>query len=94
MSANGKFTKDLIAPTCKKEFTKEWARRIVCDYMIRTDPEWLLAPLLKIRDVMVKENPAPGKFHIFPVDKISVILEFQYLNLRDRAIFNRVSLTV
>ena len=50
--------------------------------MIRTDPEWLLAPLLKIRDVMVKENPAPGKFHISPVDKISAILGLKYVNLR------------
>ena len=50
--------------------------------MIRTDPEWLLAPLLKIRDVMVKENPAPGKFHIAPDDKISAILGLKYVNLR------------
>ena len=55
--------------------------------MIRTDPEWLLAPLLKIRDVMVKENPAPGKFHIAPDDKISAILGLKYVNLRTQTIF-------
>ena len=61
-NTRNKYTKDLIAPTCKKEFTKDWARRIIIDFMQKNDPEWILARVLKVQDVMVKENPHPGKF--------------------------------
>ena len=61
-NSRNKFTKDLIAPTCKKEFTKDWARRIIIDFMLKNDPEWIMAQVLKVQDVMVKENPHPRKF--------------------------------
>ena len=61
-NTRNKYTKDLIAPTCKKEFTKDWARRIIIDFMLKNDPEWIMAQVLKVQDVMVKENPHPGKY--------------------------------
>ena len=49
----------------KKEFTnangREWARRIIVDYMKKSDPDWLLASVLKVLDVVVKDNTSPGK---------------------------------
>lgn len=54
-------TKDLAAPKTVKEFTKEWARRILVDYNQKVDPDWLLGGVLKVIDVMCKENPHPGK---------------------------------
>ena len=61
--AQSKLTKNLKTPRSKEEFTrdKEWARRIIVEYMKKTDPEWLLASCLKVMDVIAKENPAPGK---------------------------------
>ena len=56
-----KLTANLVTPTCKKEFTNEWARRIIVDYMKKTDPDWLLASVLKVLDVTVRDNPHPGK---------------------------------
>ena len=56
-----KLTTNLVTPTCKKEFSKDWARRIIVDYMKKTDPDWLLASVLKVLDVFVKDNPHPGK---------------------------------
>ena len=60
-----KLTAGLVTPTCKKEFTnangKEWARRIIVDYMKKSDPDWLLASVLKVLDVVVKDNTSPGK---------------------------------
>ena len=56
-----KLTANLVTPTCKKEFSKDWARRIIVDYMKKTDPDWLLASVLKVLDVFVKDNPHPGK---------------------------------
>ena len=51
-----KLTAGLVTPTCKKEFTnangKEWARRIIVDYMKKSDPDWLLASVLKVLDVV------------------------------------------
>ena len=61
-NTRNKYTKDLIAPTCKNEFTKDWARRIIIDFMLKNDPEWIMAQVLKVQDVMVKENPHPGKY--------------------------------
>ena len=55
-------TKNLFAPKGVKDFTKEWARRILVDYTQRQDPDWLLASVLKVVDIEVKENPHPGKF--------------------------------
>ena len=37
------------------------SRRILVDYMSKTDPDWLLANVLKVIDVTAKENPHPGK---------------------------------
>ena len=61
--AQSKLTKNLKTPRNKEGFAKdkEWARKIVVDYMKRTDPEWLLASCLKVMDVIAKDNPAPGK---------------------------------
>ena len=61
--AQSKLTKNLKTPRNKEAFAKdkEWARKIVVDYMKRTDPEWLLASCLKVMDVIAKDNPAPGK---------------------------------
>lgn len=53
-------TQGLEAPQNAKGFKKEWARRIIVDYMVKTDPEWLLASVLKVIDVLAKENPHPG----------------------------------
>lgn len=61
MSGRRKLTDGLLAPKNKRDFTKEWARRIIVDYILKTDPEWCLASVLKVMDVMVKENPHPGK---------------------------------
>ncbi len=54
------FIKDLFAPNGIKEFTHDWARRILSDYTQRQDPDWLLASVLKVVDIEVKENPHPG----------------------------------
>ena len=59
-----RLTENLVTPTCKAEFTKDWARRIIVDYMKKADPEWLLASILKVLDVTVKDNPHPGTFDI------------------------------
>ena len=53
-------TKDLKAPKGLNEFTHDWARRILVDYTQRQDPEWLLASVLKVVELEVKENPHPG----------------------------------
>ena len=53
-------TKDLLAPKGVKEFTTDWARRILVDYTQRQDPDWLLASVLKVLEIEVKENPHPG----------------------------------
>ena len=63
-------TDGLLAPKNKRDFTKEWARRIIVDYILKTDPEWCLASVLKVMDVMVKENPHPGKNYLKSKDKI------------------------
>ena len=62
-----KLTKNLKTPRSKEEFAKdrEWARKIVVEYIKKTDPEWCLAGCLKVLDVVAKENPAPGKIHFF-----------------------------
>ena len=57
-----KLTANLVTPQNKSEFTKEWVRRIIVDYTKKTDPDWLLARVLKVLDVMVKDNPHPGKY--------------------------------
>ena len=54
-------TNDLIAPTGLNEFTHEWARRILVNYTQKQDPDWLLASVLKVLELEVKENPHPGK---------------------------------
>ena len=54
-------TNDLLAPTGLKEFTHEWARRILVNYTQKQDPDWLLASVLKVVELEVKENPHPGK---------------------------------
>ena len=56
-------TKDLLAPKGLSEFNHDWARRILVDYTQRQDPEWLLASVLKVVELEVKENPHPGKNH-------------------------------
>ena len=53
-------TKDLLAPKGLDEFNNDWARRILVDYTQRQDPEWLLASVLKVVELEVKENPHPG----------------------------------
>ena len=57
-----RLTDKLLAPKHIKDFSKEWARCILVDYMCRTDPDWLLGDVLKVVDVTAKENPHPGKF--------------------------------
>ena len=54
-------TRDLKAPQSRKEFTKDWARRILVEYTQKTDPDWLLGSVLKVIDVTARENPHPGK---------------------------------
>ena len=56
-------TKNLETPQDKEGFNqnKEWARRIVVEYLKKADPDWCLALCLKVLDVTVKENPHPGK---------------------------------
>ena len=60
-------TKDLFAPKGVKDFTTDWARRILADYTQRQDPDWLLASVLKVVDIEVKENPHPGKLQMLCV---------------------------
>ena len=62
MSGKTRLTENLEAPQNMKEFSKEWARCIIVDYLTRTDPEWLLANVLKVMDVRPKENPHPGMY--------------------------------
>ena len=59
-SYRSKLTDKLVAPTSRKDFSKDWARRILVDYMCRTDPDWLLGDVLKVIDVTAKDNPHPG----------------------------------
>ncbi len=59
-SYRSKLTDKLVAPKNKKDFIKDWARRILVDYMCRTDPDWLLGDVLKVIDVTAKDNPHPG----------------------------------
>jgi hypothetical protein len=59
-SYRSKLTEKLVAPKNKKDFIKDWARRILVDYMCRTDPDWLLGDVLKVIDVTAKDNPHPG----------------------------------
>jgi hypothetical protein len=56
-----KLTDKVFAPKNRKDFTKDWARRILVDYMCRTDPDWLLGDVLKVIDVTAKDNPHPGE---------------------------------
>jgi hypothetical protein len=56
-----KLTDKVVAPKNRKDFTKDWARRILVDYMCRTDPDWLLGDVLKVIDVTAKDNPHPGE---------------------------------
>ena len=55
-----KLAGNLLAPKNRKDFSKDWARRILVDYMCRTDPDWLLGDVLKVIDVTAKDNPHPG----------------------------------
>ena len=76
-----KLTKNLKTPRNKEEFAKdrEWARKIVVEYIKKTDPEWCLAGCLKVLDVVAKENPAPGKIHFFPIFQFFFFLSnFQF----------------
>lgn len=61
MSRLEKLTANLEAPKNKEGFTNEWARRIIVEYTKKTDPDWLLANVLKVHNVTVKDNPHPGK---------------------------------
>ena len=61
-------TKDLLAPKELSEFNHDWARRILVDYTQRQDPEWLLASVLKVVELEVKENPHPGNNHMLITD--------------------------
>jgi hypothetical protein len=61
MGTKLKLTQDLEAPKKIKDFNKEWARKILVDYLKKIDPEWLLSGCLKVLDVVAKENPHPGK---------------------------------
>ena len=71
-------TKDLVAPKTVKEFTKEWARRILVDYNQKMDPDWLLGSVLKVIDVMCKENPHPGTFSRIHL-RINPMINFAHL---------------
>jgi len=61
-----KLTDKVVAPKNRKDFTKDWARRILVDYMCRTDPDWLLGDVLKVIDVTAKDNPHPGEKTVTP----------------------------
>lgn len=61
MSRLEKLTAHLEAPKSKEGFTREWARKIIVEYTKKTDPDWLLANVLKVLNVTVKDNPHPGK---------------------------------
>ena len=60
-SYRSKLTDKLVAPKTRRDFTKDWARRILVDYMCKTDPDWLLGDVLKVIDVTPRDNPHPGK---------------------------------
>ena len=68
-----RLTTDLVTPTCKAEFSNDWARRILVDYIKKNDPDWLLADVLKVHNVGVKDNPHPGEssLDIFKIFKIT-----------------------
>ena len=63
-------TKDLLAPKGLSEFNHDWARRILVDYTQRQDPEWLLASVLKVVELEVKENPHPGNYYMSIINQI------------------------
>ena len=70
-----KLTDKVFAPKNRKDFTKDWARRILVDYMCRTDPDWLLGDVLKVIDVTAKDNPHPGEKNCHAI----VVFETRFL---------------
>eukprot|EP00094_Tigriopus_californicus_P004731 TCALIF_04551-PA protein Name:"Protein of unknown function" AED:0.30 eAED:0.30 QI:231/0.66/0.57/0.71/0.83/0.57/7/0/825 len=54
-------TDGLVAPRNPKDFTKDWAERIMVDYKMKYDSLFLKTPgVLRVLDVIAKENPNPG----------------------------------
>lgn len=45
----------------KREFSKEWVRQVIAFYKRKKDPDTLLANVIKVIDIMVKDNSNPGK---------------------------------
>ena len=72
-----KLTDKLVAPKTRRDFTKDWARRILVDYMCKTDPDWLLGDVLKVIDVTPRDNPHPGNITGSEINKNLTEISFK-----------------
>lgn len=66
-------TDGLVAPRNAKEFSRDWAERIMVDYKMKNDTQFLKTPgVLRVLDVIAKENPNPGWFGLVKSLKVFV----------------------